>query len=162
VGTGPITFVYSDWIAQFPAFVNVSSGLATTCFNFATGLCDNTACSPVCNSTILTQLLYLLTAHICWLTAPQINGLPNDTGGGDLSPQPVGRLAAAGEGSTSATFEMAGVAANAQWYMQTQYGAMYWALSSPYRMARYVPGPRTIPSGQLGNLYGGLSYRRLR
>jgi hypothetical protein len=153
-GAGPITFVYSDWLAQFPAFVSVSEGLATTCFNMATVLCDNTACGPVTNATVLTQLLYLLTAHICWLTVPQINGLPNDGGGGDLSPQPVGRLSAAGEGSTNAQFEMAGVAANAQWYMQTQWGAMYWSGSAPYRMFRYVPNRRQVPPGSLGNLYG--------
>jgi hypothetical protein len=76
-------------------------------------------------------LLGLLTAHIAKLFAP-INGVP--------SPDFVGRLASASEGSVSTSFDFPGVTPNSAWYMQTKYGAMYWAMTARYRSMRYVPG----------------------
>jgi len=147
MGAGPITFNYSAWQAAYaPTFNNVSELFATNAFNAATGFCDNTACSPVCEAMTLTQLLYLLTCHIVWLTCPQANGLPNDAASTPPSPL-VGRISDATEGSVTVRATLDGIPGNAAWYAQSQWGLMYWTLSAPYRMGRLVPGPPATPIG---------------
>lgn len=144
MGAGPITFAYTDWIGQYPTFANVSQPFAQICFDTAGDFCDNTAQSMVPTTERLTRLLYLLTCHIAWLTAPQINGLPNTGTGSVPPPQLVGRISSATEGSVSVQTESLGLVGSAAWFAQTQWGFMYWQLSALFRMARYVPGPPAL------------------
>ncbi len=151
MGAGPVAFNYSAWQQQYPTFVNVSEPFANDCFTAAGQFCDNTAQSPVCDATQLTYFLNLLTCHICWLICPQVNGMPNDSGAGSLSPI-VGRINSATEGTVSVQSELQ-VPGGAAWYAQTQWGLLYWTASGAYRMARYMPGPPSLSPG--ARLFGG-------
>jgi len=133
MATGVVTFVYADWAAAFPQLaVWVGAPAAQMYFNMAAVYLDNTAVSPVQDVAQRTTLLYLLTAHVAQLLAPQ-NGQP-------ASPL-VGRISDATEGSVTVRAEMKYPEGSAQWYQQTQYGAMYWAATAQYRTMRYLPGP---------------------
>jgi hypothetical protein len=162
----PVTFVYSDWIAQFPTFSAIGSGLATAYFNRATFLCSNSGCNPTnCVPGMLSNLLYLLTAHIAWLNAPRdANGNPAATGS---NPSPiVGRIDQASEGSVSVHADMGEANAGSPsqaWYMQTTWGSEFWYASAGVRTARYVgpgfclPGqPGYWPGWARGGFFGGI------
>ena len=43
--------------------------------------------------------------------------------------------------------------AGAEWFVQTKYGAAYWAATARYRTARYYPGPQ--PFGRGAGFYSG-------
>lgn len=146
---------------MFPDFANISQPYATACFQRATFLCQNNAASPVVarNNGDTTQLAYflnLLTAHICWLNAPQINGQPND-GTGSVSPSPlVGRISQAAEGSVSVATDLgSGVQPQGMaYYAQTKWGLEYWQASAGYRQGPYVPGVGPSAVGA----FGGFGY----
>ena len=72
----------------------------------------------------------MLTAHIAKLFAPPTTG-----GSGGL----VGRINSATEGSVSVQAAYSNkVSEQMAWFIQTQYGAMYWSATAPFRRARYV------------------------
>jgi hypothetical protein len=138
-----VAFDWAAWKAAFPDFVNVSEGYATGCFARASMLCQNNAASPVVtrnggDAAQLSYFLNLLTAHIVWLNCPQVNGLPNDGGGGVPSPL-VGRISQATEGSVSVAAEIDGgnQPAGAAYYFQTKWGIEYWQASAGYRQMVY-------------------------
>lgn len=132
---GVVVFSASDFREQYPEFASnagFSDAMLGGCFARSTLLLDNTDASPVPEVETRTMLLYLLTAHAAALW---------QRGSGN-----VGRVASAGEGSVSASFEMAGPI-NAAWYNQTQYGAMYWQATLTLRSGRYVAAscPSVLP-----------------
>lgn len=149
--TPAVTFDYAAWLARYPEFSKVDQGYATLCFNEATLYCANVL-KIVCQASTLSALLNMLTAHIVKLYAPQVNGQP-DTIDPGAAPNPgtVGRISNATEGSVSVTLEMPDQPAAAAWYLQTAYGASFWAATAVYRTARYVPGPA------MRSAFGGLS-----
>jgi hypothetical protein len=139
--TIPVTFVFSDWVAQFPKFTSVEPVLAQSYFTRASFLCGNETGSPLAGVPgMLTMALYLLTAHIAELNAPRADG---------SEPSPlVGRINTASEGSVSVGADLGDATAGSPsqpWYMQTKYGAEYWALTSPTRTAQYVAQPTFVP-----------------
>ncbi len=140
-----VTFVFADWVAQFPEFAAVSQTAAQSWFNRASLLCANDTSNPAFADTgsQLLTLLYLLTAHIAWLNAPRdALGVPAATGQ-PASPI-VGRINTASEGSVSVGADAGDANAGSPsqaWYMQTKYGAEYWAATATYRTAIYVPRP---------------------
>ena len=149
----PITFVYATFVAEFPEFSALSAPQAQGYFNRATRLCANSTLNPAfgCdNGVTLGLLLNLLTAHIAWLNAPRdANGNPAATGSAQSTP-PGGRISSANEGSASAQFDMGEATAGSPsqpWYMQTRYGAEYWAATAGYRTARSSALPTFVPSG---------------
>lgn len=158
-----ITFVYADWIVAYPAFTvggaqPVSQALAQTYFNTAGFLCANDGSGPVCDDAELTNLLYILTAHIAAISAPLASG---GAANGGL----VGRITSASEGSVSVGVENSYAEGSAQWYQQSQYGSLYWLLTARYRQFQYSPGPvMGVPANQYGGLWAGygrgLPYRR--
>jgi hypothetical protein len=156
-----VIFNYMAWQTAFPDFASVSQAYATGCFARASMLCQNNAASPVVvrNNGDTTQLIYflnLLTAHICWLNCPQLNGVPNDTEGVP-SPPLVGRISQATEGSVTVATEIAGMdQPGAAFYAQTKWGMEYWQASAGYRQAVYRPGF----AGYVGGRFGG--WRGLR
>jgi hypothetical protein len=78
------------------------------------------------------RLLGLMTAHIARLLS-SVGGSPAST--------LVGRISSAGEGSVNVATEFP-LNPESAWFNQTKEGAMFWAATARYRMARYYPGPR--------------------
>jgi hypothetical protein len=77
------------------------------------------------------SLMWMLVAHIAMLSgALSADGLP----------LAVGRLSSASEGSVSISTEYA-APGSAEWFSQTQYGAMFWAATASLRGMRYVARP---------------------
>lgn len=138
----PVVFDYIAWAAMYPYLAqSVNSAQGQLYFYQATLYCDNSPCSIVDNCQgQRVLLLYMLVAHIALLNA-SINGQPPSG--------VVGRINSATEGSVSVSTEMNYAAGSAQWFMQTQPGASYWAAMAPYRTMTYVAGPRNI-----GNPFG--------
>lgn len=147
--TAPVTFVYNDWAEQYPEFKNLPEPMAMGYFMRASFLCGNEGCNPLNGVTgMLSAALYLLTSHIAWLNAPRdANGNPTGGGGTPASPI-VGRINTASEGSVSVGADMGDATAGSPsqpWYMQTRYGAEYWAMTAGVRTARYVAQPTIVP-----------------
>lgn len=143
-----VTFDNAVWIGGFPEFASVGAPLGAAYFKRATYLCDNTARNPAASTPgMLADLLYLLTSHIAWLNAPRdASGNPAATGT-PASPI-VGRINTATEGSVSVGADMGDANAGSPsqaWYLQTRYGAEYWAATAGFRTARYIPLPTFVP-----------------
>lgn len=139
-----VVFNYAAWQARYPSLANVSQDFATLLFNEAALYCANVL-NLVTDVNTLTALLNMLTAHLAYLNAPQLNGQPN-TSGTSPAPTQVGRISNASEGSVSAAFEMPNQPMEAAWYNQTQPGASFWAATARYRTFRYVAGPAMQPA----------------
>lgn len=162
MGTPVVTFNFAEWTAGYPVFANCDPAAAQRWFNRAAFICSNTTSNPA-NGTpgLLQDLLYLLTAHIAWLNAPRgPDGAPAASGT-PPDPSMVGRIKSATQGSVSVDTDMgsdinAGSPSQA-WYMQTSYGAEYWAASAPIRTFRYGARPTTIPENSIMLPFG---YRR--
>lgn len=130
-----ITFNYSNWVARYPEFAAIDPNFVEQCFNEATIYCRNDGGGPVSSATILTTLLNMLTAHIVQLNAGQ-NGQP--------SPQTVGRINTAAEGSVSVVLQNSYPEGTPQWFQQTKYGAAFWQATLPYRRMRYFIGRQRV------------------
>lgn len=125
-----VTFDLAQWRALFPEFSNVTDQQLTgPVWTMAQVYCRNDGGGPVCQVTVQTELLNLMVAHIAQLlygsTTTPSTGL-------------VGPIISATEGSVSVS---AGVVYNSsnQWFLQTKYGALFWQMALPYRLARYYP-----------------------
>lgn len=90
-------------------------------------LLDNTKTSCVKNLAERELLLYLLVAHIATLQARI-----------EAGNEAVGRIASASEGSVSVSLDNGQTTLSDKWYMQTPYGAQYWAFTSKYRSFLYI------------------------
>lgn len=123
-----VSFNYQSWVARFPEFTGVPLPLVNEYFTEATIFHRNDGGGPVNDSAQQTTLLNLVTAHICKLNAP-IRGEP--------SPDAVGRVSTASEGSVSVGLTMDLPPGSAQWWNTTKYGAAYWLASAPFRQMRY-------------------------
>lgn len=122
--------------SRYPEFDDVPDGLIQQYFTEATIFHRNDGGGPVSDTNQQTILLNMVTAHICKLNAP-VRGEP--------SPDAVGRVSNASEGSVSVALEMDVPAGSAQWWAQTKYGIAYWTASAPFRMMRYkAPRPRNF------------------
>lgn len=132
-------FVPNDWRAQFPEFATLSDGLAMGYFNRAQLLLDNTDSSvvPADPTTFFPRqmILYLITAHIARLSAPNANGGQ----GGALA----GRIANAAEGTVNVATEVEGQLASRAYWSQTSYGLEVWQALQPYLSGFYVPPQRS-------------------
>lgn len=143
VPVGIVEFDVAEWREVYPAFASVGDGLLERNFVFAEVLLKNTCCSRVVNVTKRQVLLYLLVAHITSLF---------DT---NPTPAPVGVMTDATEGSVSVGFNFGTITPNAAWYLQTQYGAMFWTMTAAYRTFMYVPAPLTCADYGYGVAYSG-------
>lgn len=123
--------------AAYPLFVNVSDALLTEYFNIATLYLSNSDCSIVQDIPKRTTLLWLLTAHIAYLS-----GALNPGG----TPGLVGRVSNATEGSVSVATEYP-MSPNSAWFLQTQWGAIYWQAILSLRSFHYRARP-TVVEGQ--------------
>lgn len=154
----PVTFDYDGWVALYPEMAGVSESAATAYFGQACLYCANDTCNPAFCAGVLPALLNLLTAHIAWLlSARDANGNPSSAGG-QPAPTTVGRISQASEGSVNVGLDMGDANAGSPsqaWYMQTKYGAMYWAATAQFRTMRYSARPTIVggpvyPGGPVG------------
>lgn len=144
-----VTFDPAAWKLQFPEFVYLTDPQATGYFNMATGVQRNDGGGPICVAAVQLSMLNVLTAHVAALFAPV------NSGGTPSSPL-VGRISDATEGSVSVSTQNEYPPGTAQWFQQTKYGSMWYVMSAPYRLGRYIPNPRSpVNAGLYG--VGGLA-----
>ena len=130
------TFNFNLWQARYPEFITVSEPLANLYFAEAGLYLNNAGAGPVDDASIQLLLLNMITAHIAKLNA-KVNGVS--------SPDVVGRVTNAGEGSVSVTVEVDLAPGSAQWFAQTKYGFAFWQASARFRTANYLPAfPRRV------------------
>lgn len=153
--TQVVTFDFATWTAEYPEFAAVSPAQGQAWFNRAGLYFENDTCNPAyaVGATLFQTLYYLLTSHVAWLSALRdANGVPAATG---QPPSPiVGRISTASEGSVSVSAEWKGSGSpSEEWFIQTKYGAEFWAATAQFRTARYaarptlIAGPRFVPYG---------------
>ena len=142
-----VTFDYAPWIAMFPEFAGCSSPQGQGFFNRATLLFANAGWTGALPQA--ATLLYLLTSHIGWLSAPRDgDDMPSSTGT-PASPL-VGRISNASQGSVSVQVDMGEATAGSPsqpWYEQTRWGSEFWAATAQFRTARYAARPTPSPVG---------------
>ncbi|WP_457152647.1 DUF4054 domain-containing protein [Mesorhizobium sp. P5_C1] len=128
-----VDFSYSNFVAIYPQFATLSqTQVLQGALPIAELYCRNDGGGPVSTAQTQTTLLNLMVAHICQLMFG-VNGQP--------AAGIVGRISDATEGSVSVSADFPVTPSNA-WFMQTPFGAAFWAATSAYRTMRYVPGPR--------------------
>lgn len=140
---GVVVFNLAEFIGIWPEFTGVSGGAAGAMFNLATLNLSNCCKSPVPNPAVRQSLLYMLTAHLLYMFTPGTWNANTPRNGF------VGRISSASEGSVSVSAEFPATP-NAAWFLQTQYGTLFWQTTSSVRTAHYVPAPR----GCCGNAAG--------
>jgi DNA-binding transcriptional regulator YdaS (Cro superfamily) len=129
---GVVEFDPAAFKVAFPEFATVADAALNFNFNLATLQLANSCGSLVCDANKRETLLDLLTAHITQLRNG-INGLP--------PAGIVGRVNSATEGSVSVQADMGTVVYGQAYYLQTQFGAIYWQSTAKYRTMRYIPAP---------------------
>lgn len=132
-----IGFNVGQFTQTFPEFAYIPAPQLTNYFNLATQYVRNDGGGPVEDTQTQTNLLYLVTAHITKLLANLPNGQPASGASGQ-----VGRIQNASEGSVSVGLDMGSTTNQEAWFNQTQYGAMFWAASRPFRTMRWIPPRR--------------------
>lgn len=141
---GTVVFSDAEFIAQYPEFTGIPSGVAQNQFNVATLFLNNTCGSFIQDANQRMALLYMLTAHLTFLNAGS-----ND-GAGNVTPAPgiVGRIDSATEGSVSVSASYSSEVSQSQaFYIQTKYGAQYWEATAWTRTALAIPAPQCGPNG---------------
>lgn len=148
---GVVVFAAAAFKVLYPQFAAVADATLTLYFDLATLIVKNTCRAHVTDATQRERLLNLLVAHIAALQPVSPAGGPGS--GAAL----VGRIASATEGSVSVSAEYAAsVSASMAWFIQTQYGALFWQLTAPYRSFMYVAPCR--PNGIAGAFAGRRGY----
>ena len=144
---GVVTFNWDTFVAQYPEFAGCAAPQGKGWFNRATLQFANDSCNPAFNDGNMEALLYLLTAHIGWLTAPRDpNGNPAATGA--PAPAVVGRISSASQGSVSVQTEWNGGGTPSEdYYTQTRYGIEYWQATAKYRSFGYAAQPVGVAYG---------------
>lgn len=112
-----VIFDPQEFKTLYPEFAKTEDATLTLYFNAACLLLDNTEKSMVKDLAERKMLLYMLTCHIATLKA----------NGNTL----VGMITSASEGKVSVSLTPF---QNANWYMTTQCGAMYWQATAKYRV----------------------------
>ena len=126
-----VVFDSTAFLDRYPEFSTVAGGTLTAYFYEATLYLNNSENSLVTDVTQRSVLLNMAVAHLAALYSG-ING--------QAPSQLVGRITQASEGSVSVSSDIGPVSNTAAWWMQTKYGASYWAATAPYRTMRYRPG----------------------
>lgn len=140
-----VSFDYAAWLALYPEFdVNsaqpVSEAQANLYFTLAGALHANDGGGPVTSAALQSAYMNMVTAHVAKLNAQLAGGAPN--------PGLVGRISDASEGSVSVRSEYSSQVSQSQaFWVQTSYGAMYWAATAQYRTFRYSPLPTVVVPG---------------
>lgn len=160
--TQAITYSYDTWVANFPEFAACSSAQGQAWFNrsglyFANDICN--PAYPVIGATLFEQLIYMLTSHIAWISAPR-DSSGNPASSGKPPPSIVGRISSASEGSVNVSTEWKDSGSPSEaWYIQTPYGAEFWAATAQFRTMRYAARP-TIVAGTVFPFVPRTGWRR--
>lgn len=136
-------FDYAQFSSLFPELIGtggVTEPIATALFLPAGYLLDNTDCSPV--QDVAARLVYLdyVVAHLASLA-----GYPLAPGATGPTPSGViGRISSATEGSVSVSSQWGAAMSDSEaFWLQSQYGAIFWNMTRWLRTARYIaPPPR--------------------
>lgn len=145
-----VTYSYQDWIARFPEFSQCSSQQGQAWFLRAETIFANDQSNPsyaAQGEAGFKTLFYMLVSHIAWLNAPR-DGSGNPAASGTPAPPIVGRINSASEGSVSVGADMGGADSGSPsqpWYMQTRYGAEFWAATAGQRVSVPVNNPLVMP-----------------
>lgn len=144
--TPVVTFDFAVWTANYPEFLACSAIQGQAWFDRADLYFANEATNPALaiGETRFAQLLYMLTSHVAWLSAPRdANGNPAASG---QAPAPlVGRVSSASEGSVSVGIEWNGTGSPSEaWFLQSKYGADFWAATAQFRTFRYSARPTVV------------------
>lgn len=132
------SFNYNLFCVTFPELAYISQPLCQMYWTLATSYVRNDGSRhyPVKDPNQQAVLLNLVTAHLIVLFAPAADGTTP-------SPTLVGHVTNAAEGSVNATVEWGATVSDQEaFFLQTRYGAAYWAASRAYRTATYVPPSR--------------------
>jgi len=123
-----VAFDSFGFTVRYPEFQEVSSLQLAAYFIDAGLYCDNSDQSRIVNLMQRQSLLWMMTAHIAFLSgAIDCNNV-----------KPVGRVSSAEEGSVKAELEyMTLTAGSGPWFQQTQYGAAFWQATASFRGFRY-------------------------
>lgn len=140
---GVVVFEPAAFKVLYAQFVAVSDATLTFFFDLATLILNNSCRSIVADGVMRERLLNLLVAHIATLQ-PTATG-----GGGGSGPALAGVISSATEGTVSVdAVWLSQVSQSMAWFIQTQYGALFWQLTSPFRSFRSVPAPQCCgPAG---------------
>lgn len=130
---GVVVFDPAAFKTAYPDFATVADAALQLNFTLATLILNNTCRSVFVDAVTRETYLNLLVAHITALRNG-VNGQP---------PQGiVGRVNSATEGTVSVSAEYAaGVSQSQAWFVQTQWGAMFWLATSTFRGMHYIPAP---------------------
>lgn len=125
-----VVFDPAAFKAAYPEFGAVPDATLNGYFVRSQLFLANEDC-PVQDEAKRLLLFWLLVAHIA-----QLAGALNPGG----IPGPVGRASSATEGSVSVSLEF-NATMGASWFVQTSYGAQFWAATAYLRSFRYVARP---------------------
>ena len=124
-----VTFDWSAFSTRYPEFESVGQVTASLYFAEATLYQRNDGGGPVDDPAAQLMLLNMVTAHLCMIYS----------GANGEAPSPlVGRVASAGEGSVNVSVANDPQPRSASWWMQTKYGAQWWAATNRFRRAMYI------------------------
>lgn len=144
IARGVVQFSAPEFVALWPEFTGLTNGVMANAFTLATLLLNNSCASRVQDANVRLSLLYLLTAHVCYLN----NGTNDGAGNVNTPPGVVGRIASATEGSVSVAAEYSSeVSQSEAFFIQTKYGAQFWQMTAQYRTMHYVGAPAFGPNG---------------
>ena len=129
---GVVVFSPTAFKAAFTEFSTIADAALIMNFGFAQLQLSNSCKSVVMDATKRETLLNLITAHITLLR--------NGSNAGPATGV-VGRVSYAMEGSIVGSIDMGSIVLGQAYWMQTQFGAMFWAATAIYRTFRYVPAP---------------------
>jgi hypothetical protein len=161
-----ITYDYNTWIGSFPEFAGCSAAQGQAYFNRAATIFENSVCNPMYASqgaSGFTTVFYMLVSHIAWLNAPR-DAQGNPAATGQPASPIVGRVNSASEGSVSVGADMGDANAGSPsqaWYMQTKYGAEFWAATALTRVATYFANPLVMPQSRFPGYYPSFNSRRM-
>lgn len=129
-----VAFVYSQWLLQYPVFAAVPQATVEALVPLAEQYWRNDGTSPATTEALQRQLLYLMVAHVVMLSVGTTGSNPSGL---------VGPVTTATEGSVSVGTNWPVTPASA-WFLQTQYGALFWQLCAPFRTMHYRAGVRPV------------------
>lgn len=146
-----VTFNYAVFVAIYPEFAPISAPRLQSYFDIGNAFFKNDESNPALANGLphMTNLAYMLTAHIAKLLGPTTAG--GTPGGGG-----IGQITSASEGSVSVSFaDISGGNPGAAWFAQTTYGFLFWQSTAQYRTMQYVATPRMPFSGVFYPYYPG-------
>jgi hypothetical protein len=164
--TQPVTYDFNTWIGLYPEFALVGAPLGQGYFNRASVIFANDITNPAYAAQgpqNFQTLFYMLVSHIAALNCPK-NALGQyDASGLNPASPLVGRVTTASEGSVSVSTDNGDANAGSPsqaWYMQTKYGAEFWAGTAMTRTATYLANPLVMPDSIYPGFYPAFGGRR--